>query len=82
MIRRSLATLGLAAAIVAVPGVASAHGVNDPTTAPYCGPGAIWVGVNGDANGCAKTDVAPDAPDDAGLFSAFGAAWGIAWLIL
>jgi hypothetical protein len=79
MIRRTLTVTVLTAAIVTAPGVASAHPVSDPTSAPYCTGGAPWVGANGDQYGCAQPDPAPDKPDDAGIIAAIGAVWAVAF---
>lgn len=45
-IRKALTVTALSAAIVAAPGVASAHGTPDSTSTPYCGPGMTWNDVS------------------------------------
>lgn len=75
--KRTLVTLA-AAAIVASPGIASAGPVSDPTSPPYCGPGHVWL----PSHGCAQTVLPPEPLDDAGILSALGAAWAVAWFLL
>lgn len=42
VLTRAAVTTAAAGAVLLTPGVASAHGVTDPSTVPYCGPGATW----------------------------------------
>lgn len=83
--KKILLTTAVAASVVLAPGVASAKpgsATDWNPEAPYCGPGAVYVGADGDRNGCARTVLPPDPADDGGAWAMLGTAFTLGFLFL